>query len=34
MKLRVLAFVNHVPIDKGPTPAIDRLLFSWITVPS
>jgi hypothetical protein len=29
MKHRVLAFVNHVPIDKDPTPAIER-----ITVPS
>lgn len=28
MKLRVLAFVNHVPIDKDPTEAIDRAM-NW-----
>jgi hypothetical protein len=33
MKLRVLAFVNHVSIDKDPTPVIERALQWGIDCP-
>jgi hypothetical protein len=33
MKLRVLAFVNHVPADKDPTPVIERALQCGIDCP-